>query len=322
MGTPEFAVIILQALIREPEFEIAAVYTRPPKRSGRGMRTGESPVEKAASVAGIPCFQPSSLRDAMIVEEIAALEPDFIVVAAYGLILPQTILDVPRFGCLNVHGSILPEYRGAAPIQRAILEKWGEGAQTGVSIMEVIDKLDAGGVYAVWQTPIGHKSQEELARELAINGAVLLVDVMKRIIAESLKPVPQDEASATYAEKLTKDEGRIDWSEAAEKIDAQIRAFTPWPGTRTAFVFGQSAEPLEMAIISARPAKMDFDASVGSIYVDNGRLFIACGKDWLEVEELKPSGRKAVKAKDFVNGQRLAKKGFCGQAGNEDRTPL
>lgn len=315
MGTPEFAAIILKNLLKDPSLEIAAIFTQPDKKSGRGLKKGISAVKKLAIDSGLPCYQPSTLRDDRIIELLKSLNADFIIAAAYGLILPQKVLDIPKIAPINVHASLLPKYRGAAPIQRAILENWNLNAKTGVSIMQMSAKLDAGPVYSSLETMIDHKTQLDLQQELAQKGAELLIDTIKEINQNNLIPVAQNEDQATYAEKLEKKDGIIHWNEDADKIDALIRAVTPWPGAQTTMHLAQSA-PMEISILSGHSLPNENNIKAGEIYTDNGKLLIACMNGCYEIHELKPQGRKAIMARDFINGYRLPKNGLCGTAGN------
>ena len=224
MGTPEFAVPTLSALAAAGH-ELCAVYAQPPRRAGRGKALTPSPVQKAAEALGVPVRTPLTLRDPAAQAAFAALGADVAVVAAYGLILPKPVLAAPRHGCLNVHGSLLPRWRGAAPIQRAIL---AGDAVTGVGIMQMEAGLDTGPVRLEEATEIGSKTSGELSAELAALGARLMVQVLGDLPGHP--PVPQAEAGVTYAAKIDKAEARIDWRQSASQIERQIRAFNPAPG--------------------------------------------------------------------------------------------
>lgn len=224
MGTPEFAVPTLSALAAAGH-DLCGVYTQPPRRAGRGKALTPSPVQKAAEALGVPVCTPLTLRDAAAQAAFAALGADVAVVAAYGLILPKPVLAAPRHGCLNVHGSLLPRWRGAAPIQRAIL---AGDAVTGVGIMQMEAGLDTGPVRLEEATEIGTKTSGELSAELAALGARLMVQVLGDLPGHP--PVPQAEAGVTYAAKIEKAEARIDWRQSASQIERQIRAFNPAPG--------------------------------------------------------------------------------------------
>ena len=224
MGSPDFAVPTLYALIAA-EHEVAAVYCQPPRPAGRGKAVQPTPVQRAAELLGIPVHSPSSLKNARQQEEFEALRAEVAVVAAYGLILPQPILDAPRLGCLNVHASLLPRWRGAAPVQRAILA--GDEV-TGVTIMQMVAGLDTGPMLAAQEVAVDRKNAKELADELALIGAQLMIQVLSSF--NSYPHVAQPEEGATYAAKVRKEEARIDWSRPAADIERQVRAFAPSPG--------------------------------------------------------------------------------------------
>lgn len=224
MGTPEFAVPTLAAL-HDAAHEIVAVYTQPPRPAGRGKKPQPSPVQREAEIRHLEVLSPVSLKSLEEQEKFAALGADLAVVAAYGLILPQPILDAPRRGCLNVHASLLPRWRGAAPVQRAIL---AGDALTGITLMQMEAGLDTGPMLATARVEIGGKNAGELTAELAEIGAQLMVGTLTEL--ETLRPVPQDHGEATYASKIDKAESRIDWTEPAEAIERQVRAFAPSPG--------------------------------------------------------------------------------------------
>jgi methionyl-tRNA formyltransferase len=224
MGTPDFAVPTLDALIAAGH-EIAAVYSQPPRPAGRGKALSPSPVQRRAEAAGIVVRTPLTLRDPQAQAEFAALGLDVAVVAAYGLILPEPILSAPKHGCLNVHASLLPRWRGAAPIQRAIL---AGDAETGVCIMGMERGLDTGPVHARAETPIGRKTAGELTAELAGIGGALMVDVLELI--ETIVPQPQPEDGITYAAKIEKAEAKLDFARPADEVERQVRAFNPVPG--------------------------------------------------------------------------------------------
>jgi methionyl-tRNA formyltransferase len=231
MGTPGFALPSLQALV-DGGFEVVGVYSQPPRPKGRGYEVTLSPVHELALSLGLPVFTPPSLRTPEAQEELKALAPQVIVVAAYGLILPQSVLDIPSHGCINVHGSLLPRWRGAAPIQRALLT--GD-AQTGVAIMHMEAGLDTGPVYEMASCAITDQdTAPSLQDKLSSLGAHTLVKVLRQVHAETCpSPTPQPEEGVTYAHKLTHEEGIIQWSDTAQEIDRALRALNPWPGTFT-----------------------------------------------------------------------------------------
>lgn len=287
MGTPEFAVPTLDALV-EAAHEVACVYTQPPRPGGRrGRELVKTPVHQAAERLGIAVRTPASLRSEDAQAEFAALSADLAVVAAYGLILPQPVLDAPAHGCLNVHASLLPAWRGAAPIQRAILA--GDEV-TGITIMQMGAGLDTGPMLATARTPIHDKTAGELTEELAEIGAQLMVGTL--IDLPALRPVAQDDAGASYAKKIDKAEARIDFSNGAAFIERQVRAFAPVPGAW-----------LE---ISGDRVKV-FAAEIGAGHGEPGtvlddQLTIACANGAIRPTRVQRAGKPAMDAADFLRG--------------------
>ncbi|MBP6361928.1 MAG: methionyl-tRNA formyltransferase [Novosphingobium sp.] len=287
MGTPDFAVPALQALVAAGH-EVVAAYTQPPRPGGRrGKELTPTPVHKAAEALGIEVRHPATLKGAEEQEAFAALGADIAVVAAYGLILPQVVLDAPKHGCLNLHGSILPRWRGAAPIQRAIL---AGDAETGVGIMRMEAGLDTGPVLLEGRTPIDRKTAGELTIELAQIGARLIVQVLADLSAYAERPQP--EAGVTYAKKIDKAEARIDWSQPAEQIERQIRAFAPAPGAwfeyqgeRCKVLAGKSAD------IGGAPGMVLDEA-----------LTVACGKGAIHPTLVQRAGRPTMTTAELLRG--------------------
>ncbi|MEM9312305.1 MAG: methionyl-tRNA formyltransferase, partial [Pseudomonadota bacterium] len=241
MGTPDFAVPALVAL-REAGHEIACVYTQPPRPAGRGKKLRASPVQVKAEELGLELRSPKGLRKPGPQEDFAALGADVAVVAAYGLILPQAVLDAPVHGCLNIHASILPRWRGAAPIHRAVM---AGDAETGVTIMQMEAGLDTGPMRHIVQTPIGRKTTGELFEELGAMGAAAMVEVLADL--DAYPPVAQDEALTTHAAKVDKAEARIDWTQSAEAIERLVRGLAPFPGAW--FELGHERVKLLMAAV-------------------------------------------------------------------------
>ena len=286
MGTPEFAVPTLLAL-HEAGHRIAAVYTQPPRPAGRGKAERKSPVQLAAEKLGIEARHPTTLRDLGVEADFLALEPDLAVVIAYGLILPTPILNGPRHGGLNVHASLLPRWRGAAPIQRAILA--GDSV-TGVTIMRMEEGLDTGPMLATARVPVEDKTSGELHAELAEIGARLLVETIAQL--DQTKPEPQPDFGATYAAKIDKAEARIDWSKPAELIEREVRAFAPFPGSW----FELDGERIK--VLRARTIGVNgFDGTV----LDDA-LTIACGQAALRLLTVQRAGKPAMPAEDFLRG--------------------
>ncbi|MGZ3197895.1 MAG: methionyl-tRNA formyltransferase [Croceibacterium sp.] len=290
MGTPEFAVPTLLAL-HEAGHQLAAAYTQPPRPAGRGKAERKSPVQLAAEKLGIEVRHPTTLRDLEAEADFLALEPELAVVVAYGLILPTPILNGPRHGCLNVHASLLPRWRGAAPIQRAILA--GDSV-TGVTIMRMEEGLDTGPMLATARVPVEDKTSGELHAELAEIGARLLVETIAQL--DQTKAEPQPDFGATYAAKIDKAEARIDWSKPAELIEREVRAFAPFPGSW----FELDGERVK--VLRARTIGVNgFDGTV----LDDA-LTIACGQAALRLLTVQRAGKPAMPAEDFLRGHPVA----------------
>lgn len=296
LGTPEFAVPTLEALVQAGHF-VAAVYTQPDRPKGRGQHLAFPPVKECALRLGLEVRQPLKIRTCL--DELAVLSAEVMVVVGYGQIIPQSIIDLPRYGIFNVHASLLPKYRGAAPIQWAVAN--GE-AVTGVAIMQIEAGLDTGPVFDVATTEIGpEETSLDLAPRLASMGARLMVDVLQRVEAGSIKAVPQDHSQATLAPILKKEDGLIDWSRTATEIHNRARGFLPWPGAWTAF----RGERLN--IWKCRPTELDPSGPPGKLTAAHRRLFASCGGGTaLELIEVQQEGRKRVTAEAFINGARIA----------------
>ncbi|AKM07305.1 methionyl-tRNA formyltransferase [Pelagerythrobacter marensis] len=287
MGTPDFAVPALKAL-HAAGHTLVGVYSQPPRPAGRGKKLQPSPVQREAEILDIPVRSPVSLRSDEVQAEFAQLKPDLAVVAAYGLILPQAVLDIPTYGCLNIHASLLPKWRGAAPIQRAILA--GDSV-TGVTIMQMEAGLDTGPMLATARTPVEDKTAGELTEELAEIGAQLMVGTL--IDLPALQPVPQDDAMASHAPKIDKAEARIDWSHDAEAIERQVRAFAPFPGSW--FTLGGERIKILAADVVAQ------EGTPGVVLDDD--LAIACGYAALRPTRIQRAGKPAMEVAAFLRGR-------------------
>lgn len=308
LGTPEFAVPTLERAVAAGH-EVLAVYTQPDRPKGRGGQLAASPVKQAARRLGLTVRQPERIRRPEVVAELAALGADAMVVVGYGQIIPQAIIDLPRYGIVNVHASLLPKYRGAAPIQWAIAR--GETV-TGVTTMQIDAGLDTGPILLQRETPVEETDDAlTLGARLAVMGAGLLVETLAGLESGSIVPVPQDDALATYAPMLKREDGRIDWSMSAFEIHNRRRGFLPWPGVYTTFR-GQ-----RLHIWRSKPVK-DINLGVfGSLHADGRRLLVACGQHTaLELEELQLEGRKRITAEAFRNGQRLTRDEILGENKN------
>lgn len=286
MGTPDFAVPSLRALDAAGH-EVVAVYSQPPAPSGRGKKLQPSPVHRVAEELGIPVLTPKSLRKAEAQREFAALGADVAVVAAYGLILPQAVLDAPKHGCLNVHASLLPRWRGAAPIHRAVMA--GDEV-TGLTIMQMEAGLDTGPMLAKVSTPIDDKTTGELTAELAELGAHLMVEVLAGL--EQIEPVIQPEEGVTYAAKIDKAEARIDWSRPASELVRHVHGLAPFPGAWCE-IAGERVKLLKAEMV-------DTEGTPGTVLDD--RLAIACAESALRPLRLQRAGKPAMGVDDFLRG--------------------
>ena len=287
MGTPDFAVPTLQALV-DAAHEVVAVYTQPPRPAGRGKKLRPSPVQQRAEDLGIEVRSPKSLKSAEEQEKLAALEADVAVVAAYGLILPQAVLDIPAHGCLNVHASILPRWRGAAPIHRAVM---AGDVVTGVTIMQMEAGLDTGPMLAYVRTPIEDKTTGELTEELARLGAQLMVGTLRDLTIHV--PLVQDEEEATYAPKIDKAEARIDWSQAAEAIERQVRGLAPFPGAWFE-LDGERVKLLKAELAEGKGAAGE---------VLDAEFTIACDSGAIRPLMLQRAGKPAMDRAAFLRGR-------------------
>jgi methionyl-tRNA formyltransferase len=296
-GTPEFAVPALQALIDSPH-AVVAVYTQPDRPAGRGRKLRASPVKELALQHDIPVEQPDSLRNSEAQQDLATYEADVMIVAAYGLILPQTVLDMPRLGCLNIHGSLLPRWRGAAPIQRSIMV--GD-QETGVTIMQMNAGLDTGDMLLKKAIPITDQdTSASLHDRLAELGAVALLEVLDGLSGGTIPAEAQDESLVTYAEKLTKAEAVIDWGLPADVISRQIRGLNPWPVAQTS----HQGQPLR--IWMAQSMKVNHRANPGTVVLEGPEgIDVATGDGLLRVIRLQLPGGKPLDARDFLNGRSL-----------------
>ncbi|WP_265500214.1 methionyl-tRNA formyltransferase [Paracoccus beibuensis] len=284
MGTPEFSVPALRAIAAE--HEVVAVYSQPPRAAGRGQTARPTPVHAAAEALGIPVRTPESLRDPQAQAQFAAIDADVAVVVAYGLILPQPVLDAPRLGCLNIHASILPRWRGAAPIHRAIL---AGDAETGVAIMQMEAGLDTGPVMAETKTPIGSmETTSDLHERLAEMGAGLIVYVLSRL---PLPTTPQVDTGVTYATKIDKSEARIDWTRPAFEVDRQIRGLSPFPGA-WCDVGGERVKLLRSRLVEANGAP-------GTVLRD---FTIACGDGAVQITLAQRAGKRPMTATELLRG--------------------
>ncbi len=299
MGTPEFAAPVLEGLI-DGGFSIAAVYTKPDKAKGRGQELSISVIKKLALAHNLPVHQPVTLRAPEEVRKLAELGPDVAVVGAYGLILPPEVLAVPAHGCLNIHPSLLPKYRGPSPVSTAIMN--GD-AMTGVTIMLLDEGMDTGPVLAQNKEPIlPDDTTGSLTERLALAGAHLLLETMPKWVRGEITPVPQDPSQATYSKTLRKEDGEIDWRRDAESIGRQVRALLPWPGTFTHW----NGKRLKILRASAFPASGSGEPGKVAVRSDGalGLPAVTCGKGVLVLHSIQLEGKKEMSGGEFIRGQR------------------
>jgi methionyl-tRNA formyltransferase len=292
-GTPDFAARHLQALL-DSGHQVIAVYTQPDRPAGRGQQLQASPVKQLALAHDIPVFQPKSLKKAPAQQQLAALGADLMVVVAYGLILPQVVLDTPKLGCINVHGSLLPRWRGAAPIQRAL---WAGDTDTGVTIMQMDAGLDTGAMLSIASLPIeASDTSATLYDKLAVIGPRALVEALQDLPALQAKAQPQQDSAANYAEKLSKEEALLDFNKAAVALEREIRAFNPWPVSY--LQLGTQQLKIWQARVEAGTAKPG-----QVVRVDKKGIAIGTSDGLLVIEQLQPPGKKAMAVVDFLNGR-------------------
>ena len=298
-GTPEFALPALAALLEA--HTVAGVLTQPDRPSGRGRRVSASPVKSLAETRHLPLLQPASLRDEAARAQLAALKPDVLVVVAYGLMLPAAVLALPRLGCLNIHASLLPRWRGAAPVQRAIL---AGDAVTGVTIMRMDEGLDTGPMLLKREIPIGARdTAASLLATLAALGAEALLEALEGLRSRTLVPQPQPEEGATYARKIGKSEARIDWSRDAVSIERQVRAFDPWPIAETT-LDGQQLRIHSAEIVQIKADKSHENGAIVS--VRDGMMVVQCGEGLLGVRRVQKPGGRVLAVSEFAHSVDLA----------------
>jgi methionyl-tRNA formyltransferase len=296
MGTPEFAVPSVAALL-EGGHEVAAVVTQPDRPAGRGQTVRASAVKRFALERGLPVEQPEKLRDPAVVERLRALAPEAIVVAAYGKILPKSILDLPPRGAINVHGSLLPKYRGAAPIQRALLA--GETV-TGITIMQMNERMDAGDILLQREVPIRpDDTGGSLQERMAVVGAEALVETLGRLLRGEIQPIPQRDEEATLAPMIRKEQGEIDWRRSADEIERAVRAFQPWPGAYTL----HRGKLLKIQRAAVGDAAVSAGGEPGTIVrASADAIEIATGDGLLRILDLQPEGRRRMAAREALAG--------------------
>lgn len=305
-GTPKFAEEILSKLLSE-KYNITAVYTQPDRPAGRGKILTASDVKKTAALAGIPVHQPVSLRNLDEQKNLAYLEPDLLIVVAYGLILPKEVLSIPKDGCINIHASILPRWRGAAPIQRAI--EAGD-KESGITIMQMDEGLDTGDVLAESKCPISSsETSAKLYNKLSLLARELLIEKLPEIIEKKITATKQDNKAASYAKKINKAEANIQWNSNAEEIERKIRAFNPWP------ICYSKIENNIIKIYSAKILNEQSSMLPGTIVNDKDGIDVACSNKIIRITRLQLEGGKVLDVKDILNSNKpFLKKGKCFQS--------
>jgi len=301
MGTAELACASLEALTNDAAFEVVAVVTQPDRPKGRDLKPQPSPVKQRAVKKQLTVFQPARARDAEFIEKLKSYQPDLIVVAAYGQILPPAILELPRFGCVNVHTSLLPKYRGAAPIQWAILN---DEPETGVTIMKMDAGMDTGDILSQTSTPIAaDDTAATLHDRLARMGATLLVETLPKYMAGKIIARPQPVEGASYARKITKEDGRVDWTQPSRTLWNRLRAFTPWPG---AYFFQQTVSPPRLLKIWEATVEARQAGPPGQILsADKSGIVVGCGAQALRILSLQREGGRRLTAEEFLAGNPL-----------------
>jgi methionyl-tRNA formyltransferase len=300
MGTAELACASLEALIAQPDFMVVSVVTQPDRPKGRDMKPQPSPV-KSIATQHLPVLQPERARNEEFVQQLRGLQPDLIVVAAYGQILPLAILELPRFGCLNVHTSLLPKHRGAAPIQWAILN--GD-PETGVTIMKMDAGLDTGDILSERKTPIDSSDNSQTLHDrLAVLGAELLVPTVRDHVTGKITPRPQPTEGVSYARKISKEDGHLDWNQPARVLWNRIRAFTPWPGAFTHL----PAQPKPLLLKVWQAEITDQSGAPGEILqADKSGIIVACAEQAVKILSLQREGGRRMSAQEFLAGHPLA----------------
>lgn len=296
MGTPDFAVPSLAALAESSLFDVVGVVTQPPRPAGRGQKLHESPVKQIAIALGLPIFQPKALRTPEAIARLKTWSPDVIVVAAFGQILREGVLTLPPFGCINVHASLLPRWRGAAPIQYAI---WSGDEKTGITIMKMDAGLDTGPMLSRREIPIApDETCATLHDKLSRLGAEALVETLTPYVRGNLTPQPQPEEGVVIAPSLSKEEGQIDWTKPAIAVDRQVRAFTPWPGAFTQF------EGIRLKVLCgvALEGRMK-GAAPGELCLCDGQLAVQTGEGLYRLDEVQPAGKRPMSGGAFLAGR-------------------
>ncbi|NTU98807.1 methionyl-tRNA formyltransferase [Candidatus Falkowbacteria bacterium] len=293
IGTPAFSVPALEALLSDHDFNVVAVISQPDRPIGRKQEVTPTPVKQSALLAGVPVLQPEKIRE--IIPQISELKPEIIIVVAYAQIIPEELLRLPKFGCINIHASLLPKYRGASVLQAPILN--GD-KESGVTIMKMDKTLDTGPI--INQAKINLEPDETpstLAKKLSDLGASILTTTLKKFISGEFKAVPQNNSFSSYVKMLTKDDGRIDWNDSAENIERKVRAMMPWPGAWTTW----DGQTLKITAVNKEIRRIE-QYRPGEAFSDHGKLAIQCGIDALVVERLQLEGKSVMGSEEFLRG--------------------
>ena len=297
MGTPEFSLPGLNCIINEPRFDVVGVFTQPDKPIGREQILTIPPVKRLAQEHGLNIFQPENIKTET--ENIKNLQPDLIVVIAYGKIIPPSILDIPTYGCINVHASLLPKYRGAACLNAPLLN--GD-QETGVTIMKMEAGLDTGPILRQAKIKLnGDETLEIVHDKLSALGAELLIPTLEDFIAGKIIPQVQDDSQASYIKTLKKEDGKIDWNKPALEIERMVRAYNPWPGTHAL----KTDKIIKIIKVANKTLEIN-DHKIGELFLVDGRLAVQCGQDSLVILELQPAGKKIMTSEDFLRGNKLS----------------
>lgn len=305
-GSPDFAAVVLDSLIKN-QFNIVSVFTQPDKKIGREQKTAFSSVKNLAIRNKIRVSQPESLKDNGAAGEIKKINPDLIVVAAYGKILPKKILEIPRFGSVNVHASLLPKYRGASPVQSAIL---ADEKETGITLMLMNEKMDEGDILAQEKIEIGENdTAENLLEKLGKSGAEMIVKFIPEWTSKKINPRPQDGKEATYCGMIKREDGKVNWNEPAEKIYRQYRAYQPWPGIYTFYEKNHRPSRLKLTDILS-DKEINTGEKPGKIVEYNRNIAVQTGKGLIVLREVQPEGKKTMNIKEFIRGNSLFKNVF------------
>ncbi|OGV26245.1 MAG: methionyl-tRNA formyltransferase [Legionellales bacterium RIFCSPHIGHO2_12_FULL_37_14] len=297
-GTADFGLPALNALAKA--HDIIAVYTQPDRPAGRGQKLTVSPIKKWAQDNNVAVFQPSTFKDERSVEQLKDLAPHLIIVIAYGLILPKRVLDIPRFGCINVHASLLPKWRGASPIQQVILQ--GDPV-TGITIMQMDAKMDAGAILATTSIPLApEETAGSLHAKLQDLAPPLLLTTLNQLMSNTLEPKPQPHEIATYCKKILKDDGKIDWAKPAFVLERMIRAYYPWPCAFTFYSGSSKQDPLRVRVIKASVVKAPREKPGTILAVENTKIIVATGDQALCLEKLQLPGKKELTVAECLRG--------------------